>query len=265
MTDEYAAVKKRKLVLKGEKPKAKKRKHKKGDKEDVAKVDEDCMRHGGWWRVTAAEEITGSIAIEFGRNTYVSALDNGLFTIGAPHDDGDGPSPEEIFTAFPAGDNKFALKSGYGKYLGVTKDGTVVGRSDAVGPMEQWEPVFQDGRAAILSALNKFVSVEEADDALVARLAGADERAHCAVRSSRARPPAPSAAAPGAPADCAEDAGDLAALELNYVKKFQKFQDKKVLVAAGGAAALAAARARGELHGALLERRARMKADRYCK
>lgn len=59
-------------------PRAKKRKHKKGDKEDVAKVDEDCMRHGGWWRVTAAEEITGSIAIEFGRNTYVSALDNGL-------------------------------------------------------------------------------------------------------------------------------------------------------------------------------------------
>ena len=40
-------------------------------------------------------------------------------------------------------DTKVALKSGYGKYLRVDKDGAVTGRSDAVGPMEQWEPVFQ--------------------------------------------------------------------------------------------------------------------------
>ncbi|XP_014357086.1 protein FRG1 homolog [Papilio machaon] len=260
MTDEYAAVKRGKLVLKGDKPKAKKRKHKRGDKGDEAKVDEDCVKHGGWWRVTAAEEITGSVAIEFGRNTYVSALDNGLFTIGAPHDEGDGPSPEEIFTAFPAGDNKFALKSGYGKYLGVTKDGMVVGRSDAVGPMEQWEPVFQDGRTAILSALNKFVSVDAAEDAVVAQLSGADERAHCAVRTAR-----PRAAAPR-PADADDtDVGDLTTLELNYVKKYQKFQDKKVRVSEEGAGSLAAARARGALHEALLDRRARLKADRYCK
>jgi protein FRG1 len=38
---------------------------------------------------------------------------------------------------------KVALKSGYGKYLRVDKDGAVTGRSDAVGPMEQWEPIFQ--------------------------------------------------------------------------------------------------------------------------
>ncbi|XP_013173166.1 PREDICTED: protein FRG1 homolog [Papilio xuthus] len=264
MTDEYAAVKRGKLVLKGDKPKAKKRKHKKGGKEDETRVDEDCVKHGGWWRVTAAEEITGSVAIEFGRNTYVSALDNGLFTIGAPHDDGDGPSPEEIFTAFPAGDNKFALKSGYGKYLGVTKDGMVVGRSDAVGPMEQWEPVFQDGRTAILSALNKFVSVDEAEDAVVARLSGADERAYCAVRSARPRAAAAAAADSADGADSA-DTGDLTTLELNYVKKYQKFQDKKIRVAESDAGALAEARARGVLHEALLDRRARMKADRYCK
>jgi protein FRG1 len=38
---------------------------------------------------------------------------------------------------------KVALKSGYGKYLRVDKDGAVTGRSDAVGPMEQWDPIFQ--------------------------------------------------------------------------------------------------------------------------
>lgn len=39
---------------------------------------------------------------------------------------------------------RIALKSGYGKYLGVNSDGVVVGRSDAIGSREQWEPVFQD-------------------------------------------------------------------------------------------------------------------------
>jgi protein FRG1 len=32
--------------------------------------------------------ITGSVAIEFGNQTYVKALDNGLFTLGAPHSEG---------------------------------------------------------------------------------------------------------------------------------------------------------------------------------
>ncbi len=40
-------------------------------------------------------------------------------------------------------ESKIALKSGFEKYLRVGKDGTVQGVADAVGSMEQWEPVFQ--------------------------------------------------------------------------------------------------------------------------
>lgn len=89
--------------------------------------------------------MTGTVAIEFNNFSYMKALDNGLFTLGAPHDEGDGPSPEEILTAFSINETKIALKSGYGKYIGIDKNGKVVGRSDAVGPMEQWEPIFQVG------------------------------------------------------------------------------------------------------------------------
>lgn len=56
---------------------------------------------------------------------------------------GEGPSPEEVLTAITVNDTKVAFKSGYGKYLGINKDGSVIGRSDAIGAMEQWEPVFQ--------------------------------------------------------------------------------------------------------------------------
>lgn len=124
-----------------------------------SKVDEDCLKHGGWWKTQKIEDVSGSISIEFGDRCYVSALDNGLFTIGPPHDEGEGPSPEEIFTAFPAGEIKFALKSGYGKYLGVSKNGLVVGRSDAVGPMEQWEPLWQEGKHIFCYSSLSFVAI----------------------------------------------------------------------------------------------------------
>ena len=89
------------------------------------------------------EDITGSVALQFGNRTYITALDNGLFTLGAPHDEGDGPAPEEIFTAFPINETRVAFKSGYGKYLKVEKDGIVTGRSDAVSSVEQFEPIFE--------------------------------------------------------------------------------------------------------------------------
>ncbi|XP_068633826.1 protein FRG1 homolog isoform X2 [Battus philenor] len=246
MGDEYAAVKRGKLILKGDKPKAKKRKHKKKDKDDETNVDEDCVKHGGWWRVSRVEDITG------------------LFTIGAPHAEGEGPSPEEIFTAFPAGENKFALKSGYGKYLGVSKDGVVTGRSDAVGPMEQWEPVFQDGQTAILSSMNKFMSVNPEDDSVVATSTEAHAAERCSVRSGRARHEHREKHEQHEHQEQDEHT-DLSTLEVNYVKKFQKFQDKRLRVHDGGAGPLRRARDRGRLHEALLDRRAVMKADRYCK
>ncbi|CAG9135383.1 unnamed protein product [Plutella xylostella] len=260
MADEYAAVKRGKLILKGiDKPKAKKRKHRKHkDKPETSKVDEDCLLHGGWWQVGKIEDVTGSISLEFGSNTYISALDNGLFTIGAPHGDGEGPSPEEIFTAFPAGETKFALKSGYGKYLGVSKDGVVVGRSDAVGPMEQWEPVWQDGKTAILSALNKFVMVNPEDDSVVVSSTAAGEAEFCRIRSNKTREVNTNVLP-------AEEQGNLAEVEVNYVKKFQKFQDKKLKINEGDVSELKKAKVEGILHETLLDRRSKMKADRYCK
>jgi hypothetical protein len=57
---------------------------------------------------------------------------------------GSGPDPEEVLMAVQVGDTKVAFKSGYEKYVRVeAREGSVNGTSDAIGPMEQWEPVFQ--------------------------------------------------------------------------------------------------------------------------
>lgn len=242
----------------------KRKKHKKDKDKDKPekkrKVDTDAESHGGWWKATKAEEITGSVAIEFTTNSYIRALDNGLFTLGPPHTIGEGPAPEEILTAILINESKVAFKSGYGKYLKIEKDNTITGRSDAVAAMEQFEPVFENGKTAILAANGCFLSIDPEDDALVAlrKQVGAEEI--LTIRSCNVRV---LEEVDDVPVEEKED--DLGQVEINYVKKFQKFQDKKMRVCAEDKEELKKAKAEGLLHEALLDRRSKMKADRYCK
>uniref|UniRef100_A0A2M4BX02 Protein FRG1 homolog n=1 Tax=Anopheles marajoara TaxID=58244 RepID=A0A2M4BX02_9DIPT len=260
---DYSAVKTSKLVLKGESSKGTKRKHKKDKKEKEAKkamvVDTDAVKHGGWRAVKQTTEITGPIALQFDKQAYVKALDNGLFTLGAPHNEGDPPDPEEILTAVLINEDKVAFKSGYGKYLKVEKDGMITGRSDAVSALEQFEPVFDQGKTALLAANGCFVSIDPEDDALVAIKKKVGSNEVCIIRSCADRDNICSKEVP------IEESGDLNQVEINFVKKFQKFQDKKLRVSKEDKVVLKKAKDEGTLHEELLNRRSKIKADRYCK
>lgn len=163
-------------------------------------------------------EITGSVALQFGRGTYVRALDNGLFALGAPHPVGEPPAPEEILTAFPVNETRVAFKSGYGKYLNVTirsagEDDLVTGRSDAVGVNEQFEPVFDEGKLALQAVANScFVAVRPSDDALVAIRSVAGAAEELTIRSLAER-----VTQTGKDDVPTEEKGDLMQVELNYV------------------------------------------------
>lgn len=190
----------------------KKRKHKsKKQEKPTEKIDKDSIEHANWWKVAKIEDITGPVAIEFGKHTYVKALDNGLFTIGAPHADYEGPYPEEILTAVVINERKIAFKSGYGKYLRVEKDGNVTGRSDAIGAMEQWEPVFQEGKMALQSATDCFLSVDDEDDSIVAKNKSAGPQNMVAIRCQTVKQDTTSKEVP------VEENGSLEQVEINYV------------------------------------------------
>lgn len=205
--------------------------------------------------------MSGSVVIEFGEHKFIKAVDDGTFILSERTEHGDAPPPECELSAFIVNGNKIYLKSGFGKFLRPEDDGVITGRSEAAGTKEAFEPVFQDGKMALLSSNAKFCSVDPQDDAFVAlsKSAGANETL-CVIRSNAYRGEVISKNAP-----VEERIDDLDVIEVNYVKKFQKFQDKKLRLCKDDISELKKAKESGKLHESLLDRRSKMKADRYCK
>lgn len=262
MADMYK-VKSGKLRLKGDKT-HKKRKHKKEKSGESSESsgptrDVDAELHGDWWAVSEMSEIGGCVSIEMSPQCYVQAMDNGLFIMGPPHDEGEGPAPEEILTALRIDDRRIAIKSGYGKFLTVSADDKVMGRSDAVGSRENWEPLFQDGKLALLGSNQKFLSVDDEDNIVAtSNTVGVSEVIKLRSNASRVKID-PNKVKP------TEEEGSIKQVEENYVRKFQKFQDHKLRMCDEDRGEIKRAKLEGDLHEALLDRRAKMKADRYCK
>ena len=157
-------------------------------------------------------------------------------------------------------ESKVAFKSGYNKYLRVgSSNGAVLGISDAVGPMEQFEPVYQDGKLALLGPNNKFLTLDEESETIECTQSKAGQGEMVQVRSNSQRAEDKEVFVP------TEERGKVGQIELNYVKKFQKFQDHKIRLCDEDRTTLVKAKKDGSLHETLLDRRAKMKADRYCK
>ncbi|XP_063413167.1 protein FRG1-like [Mytilus trossulus] len=262
MADSYSFVKGGKLKLKGHKDKKhkkhKKRKHDEIDTDTPKPEKGDSEKHGGWWIAKKFDDISGNTAIEMDDMRYLAAQDNGRFKLGPPRDEGEEPDPIEILTAVKVNETKIAIKSGYGKYLSIDPDDGVIGRSEAIGAREQWEPVFQEGRMALNGSNNCFLSYDDDGD-IVCNSKKAGESEMLKIRLNANIETDPFANIP------VEERGKIKDAEINYVKKFQSYQDRKLKISAEDVSSLKKAKKGGVLHECMLDRREKMKADRYCK
>ena len=118
---------------------------------------------------------------------------------------------------------------------------------------------FQDGQLALLGANSKFISLDEESETVECKKLKAGPSEMIKIRSQAEREEDKEVYVPE------EEKGKIGQVELNYVKKFQKFQDHKIRLNMDDRTELVKAKTEGYLHEALLDRRAKMKADRYCK
>ncbi|OUC47823.1 FRG1-like family protein [Trichinella nativa] len=221
-------------------------------------VNEDEISHGGWWCMTENSKLTGcNVAIETSPFTYVMAMDNGKFTLGPPHKAGEQPSPEEILTLIrPPDADWFALKSGYGKYLSVDGKGFLVAMTDAASTRERWELVFEDGKMALMGHNNCFMNYDnDAEGYIMVNSKKAKENEMIKMRTNAER----AVVGDSVPEQDKKPSGEC---EVSYIKLYQH---SKVKVSQEDRSNVKRAKVQGNLHEVLLDRREKMKADRYCK
>ena len=174
------------------------------------------------------------------------------------------PLPQEVLTPVPLDNqNRFAFKTGFGRYLTTERDGCIRGIAEAYGPTETFELVFQDNKLAIQAVShNKFLSIDH-NGILVATESRATAEHMVNVRCNR---------------DISmevkrkelnklskEEHGSLWEAERNYSRKFQSWIGGTIRLNAASEKDLVKARNDGLLHSVLLDRRSVMKNDKYCK
>uniref|UniRef100_A0A914DWY5 Actin-bundling protein n=1 Tax=Acrobeloides nanus TaxID=290746 RepID=A0A914DWY5_9BILA len=269
MSNEYGSVKKGVLKLKGNKTlfKADRKTVKKETKQKS--TDPDKEEHGGWWRMSEESDLKGGIDISIESvahpRAYIAALDNGKFILGAPHfNPGEPPNPEEIFTLIKTPDDpKMSFKTGYGKFIGVDAQGQLIATADAIGARERFEAVFQEGKSAMQSSSSGlFLSFNMDREGYVyvsSKKATESEMLNFRTNSEKTGP------VDWRSAEDKKSAGDC---ETAYIKKFihSKVDTKNRMLSYDpkDKEAVRLAQEKGTLHETLLDRRAKLKSDKYC-
>lgn len=165
--DEYDSIKRSSLKFKGEKKHKKKKRVRTETQDDEILPNDhnecvnDAAEHGDWWKASKYEHIRDDVAIEFLPGCYAKSLSNGRIVLGRPHPPGEGPDEEEIFTAIGGRVNQLSFKTGFDRYLAIDNKKRLMGLSEAIGELESFLPVFEDGKTALCCQNDCFLSIDE--------------------------------------------------------------------------------------------------------
>ncbi|KAI8069768.1 FRG1-like family-domain-containing protein [Gilbertella persicaria] len=256
--------KKNKLVFKGDKSqKKKKRKHhsSEGHEREGAESTDQV-----WVRADSIEDLVGPLFITHPSDPPIClTVDEDDRFLAYPLPDLYETTPEptimqQVFVGsrIVGSTDAFTLKSANGKYLSSDKFGLVSCSSEAIGGQEEWKPVIAEAGIGFQNVHGKYLMIDQVAGSGVRIRADAEDvgfcesfRVYCQARF-KYKP------------KTKKKKGESAASELDTVKKYhswggqisQTYEDKQ---------ALKRAKTEGRLAEALLDRREKAKADRYCK
>ncbi|KAI9485693.1 MAG: FRG1-like family-domain-containing protein [Benjaminiella poitrasii] len=256
------APKKNKLVFKGDKEhKKKKRKHRSSENEGrTIEGSTDQV----WVRADTIEDLVGPLFITHPSDTPVClCVDEFDRFLAYPLPDESSPEPvimQQVFVGTRAigSTNAFTLKSANGKYLSSDKFGVVSCDSEAIGGQEEWIPALTDAGIAFENVHGKYLMIDEVAGGGIRVRADADDVGFC--ETFRVYCQARFKYKPKSKKKDGESEGPV----LGNVKRYQSYggtkdytrEDKRELKKA---------KTEGRLAEALLDRREKLKADRYCK
>ncbi|KAI8992515.1 FRG1-like family-domain-containing protein [Pilobolus umbonatus] len=254
-----------KLTFKGEKEhKKKKRKHRSDETEETGFAD---TTNQVWVCADRLEDLMGPLFITHPSDPPVCLTVDEFDRFMAyplPQLSEESPEPtimQQVFVGsrVVGSTDAFTLKSSQGKYLRSDKFGVVSCDSEAIGGQEEWRPVITEAGIAFENVHNKYLMVDEIAGGGLSIRADADEvgfcesfRVYCQSRFKYKPKTKKKSEASGGK-------------ELETVKKFQSWGGGKIVQTKEDRKELKKARTEGRLAEALLDRRAKVKADRYCK
>ncbi|KAI7902713.1 FRG1-like family-domain-containing protein [Cokeromyces recurvatus] len=255
------APKRNKLVFKGDKEhKKKKRKHRSSEHEDR---EIEGSTDQVWVRADAIEDLVGPLFITHPSEPPICVcVDEDDRFLAYPLPDTATPEPiimQQVFVGARVigSTDAFTLKSANGKYLKCDKFGVVSCDSEAIGGQEEWKPVLTDAGIAFENVHGKFLMVDEIAGGGVRIRADADDvgfcetfRVYCQARFKYKQK--------------TKKKGGQGAISESNIKKYQSYGGSKAYTEEDKRE-LKRAKTEGRLAEALLDRREKLKADRYCK
>ncbi|KAJ3110388.1 hypothetical protein HDU96_006654 [Phlyctochytrium bullatum] len=269
--------KKMRLRFKGE-PKKKGKKRKADDKDED---DSGDIKVDGWDTAEVVDDLSGPVMILSNVTDPPSVLTcdelnpDKLSFKPLKTDDPDAPAPtistveptsvHQVFVInrLPTSGTKFSFKSAFDKYLTSDKFGIVSASVEAVGPAEEWEVIFRDDGIAFQNARDMYLCAESGVARADSGAVGFREvfrirvQAQCKAKYKKKKK---------------EVEVDAETLEFEYLyaqvfptKKFQSWGNGRRVMAKEDSKKLKKAVKEGSLNEALLDRREKIKSDKFCK
>ncbi|KAI8894088.1 FRG1-like family-domain-containing protein [Globomyces pollinis-pini] len=243
--------------IRGDKVPLVKKKSKKKSKE----LNQSKKQKDGWMAVDIPSEIHGPTIIMNHTFNLLNSVQstNKISFKSVPHEfepdtlnaDTDPWVGSQVWISHPLGQDKYSFKSCFDKYLTCDKFGVVTCEMEAVGQTETWKVEKLETGFAIKSYFDKYLSVQDGLIRCDSDIPGLNETFHLRMQYSFK----------------VQKKEKISSVQQEFeaLKQFHSFGKKEIMALNYDVEGLTVAKRDGKLNEVLLNRRAVMKSDKFCK